>query len=517
VIEYPPEDSGEVGYIQALRHHWRAIVALVAIAVAVAVAWSLSTGKHYEAEAILRVSPLPASDDALASVDVFKEASSSASSSVLTLARLLTTPQVVDDVRERLEEPGLSRSAILEKVQIKPVEQNATVSIIGSGASGEEATRVANAFAGAITTRRAESVQNDIAAEINRLEGRLEQVRPGEAAAIQDRLGQLVALVGAGDPTLRVLTLAVPPEKPTSPPLALSVVIAFLGALLVGIGGALALELLLPRLHGDDEMLRRIPILARIPRAPSRVARNYLNGQGKLPASVWEAYRILRARVWTEDGSPESSPKSILITSAIPGEGKTMTSVNLAIALAVGGRRVILIDGDLRNPGVARAFGLPPGTTGFAELLVGSADPRTALVAVPEYGDRLRLVGAGAERPFDLVEPRRIRSVLEQLGEHADVVVIDSPALTLFADSTALADAVDSVIVTVRLGRSRRDKFAELRGLLAQRRITPIGFVLTDRHRARGRAVKAPALAPDNSLTAHSAEHSVRAAAELAP
>ena len=99
MIEYPPEESGEVGYIQALRHHWRAIVALVAVAVAVAVAWSLSTGKHYEAEAILRVSPLPASDDALASIDVFKEASSSASSSVLTLARLLTTPQVVDDVR----------------------------------------------------------------------------------------------------------------------------------------------------------------------------------------------------------------------------------------------------------------------------------------------------------------------------------------------------------------------------------------------------------------------------------
>ena len=106
--------------------------------------------------------------------------------------------------------------------------------------------------------------------------------------------------------------------------------------------------------------------------------------------------------------------------------------------------------------------------------------------------------------------------MLEQLGEHADVVVIDSPALTLFADSTALADVVDSVIVVVRLGRSRRDKFAELGRLLAQRRITPLGFVLTDRHRARGRAVKAPALSPDSGFAAP-VGHGTPAAAELAP
>ena len=479
-----------VGYTQALRHRWRAIVTLVAVTVVAAIAYTVRSPDHYEAEAVLRVSPLSSSDSALASIDLFKEASSNVQSSVLTLARLLESPQVVDDVKSRL---GTSnRRSTLKKVKISPAVQDGTVSVVATATSAVEASRIANAFADAIISSRARSVQRDIATEIKRLEGQLPNVRQGGAAPIRDRLAELDALVGTGDPTLRVLTPAVPPETASSRPLPLIVLIAVLTALLVGIGAALMAELVFSRLHEDDEILRRIPILARIRRARRSVVRSYMTGGGNLPPSLWEAYRILRARLWADDASFESAPKSILITSAIQGEGKTMTSVNLAIALAAAGRRVVLIDGDLRSPAVARVFGLPPGTIGFAELLAGSVDPRSVLIPAPGYGDRLQLVLAGSERPLDLVEPRRIRMVLETLGESADVVVLDSPALTDFADSTVLADAVDVVVVAARLGRSRRDKLAELNRLLVQGGITPAGLVLTELRRTRAAPEPAP-------------------------
>jgi Mrp family chromosome partitioning ATPase/capsular polysaccharide biosynthesis protein len=498
VIDYPPKDEG-VGYVQALRHHWRAIVVLVAIAVGVAVAYSVTSANRYEAEAVLLVSPLPTEADALAPIGVFKAPSSGAASSVFALARLITTPEIVNGVKKRLGQLDLSRSSILKKVKVKPAQQSATVSIVGRATSAAGAARIANTFADVIIAERAALVQHDLAVEITRLERRLQGANEQEAIAIQERLAELEPLFGAGDPTVRILSRAAPPEKASSPGLALSVLIAFLAALLVGVAGAVGVEFLLPRLQSDDEVLRRLPILARIPRARRTVVRKYLKGRRALPADLWEAYRILRARLGSDGGGRESLPRSILVSSASPREGKTMTSVGLAIALAAVGRRVILIDCDFRKPNIARVFGLAPDSAGFAELLFARIDVEDVLVPAPGYGDQLRLIPAGSERPPDLVEPRRIKAVLDKLETYADVVVIDSPALTDFADPTVLADAVDAVVVAVRLGFSRRDRFAELRRLLGDRGINPAGFVITERLRARGRREAPPQVAADES------------------
>jgi Mrp family chromosome partitioning ATPase len=104
---------------------------------------------------------------------------------------------------------------------------------------------------------------------------------------------------------------------------------------------------------------------------------------------------------------------------------------------------------------IGRVFGIPPMSGGFAELLFERAEPEDVLIAAPAYGDRLRLLLAGSERPLDLLERRRIQAMLDRLRREADVIVVDSPALTEFADAIALADAVDTVLVAVRLGHSR--------------------------------------------------------------
>ena len=167
----------------------------------------------------------------------------------------------------------------------------------------------------------------------------------------------------------------------------LSIAIAFVASLLLGLGLALALELVNPRVNREEELLldQRLPILARVPRMPRRVIRRYLTGRAPLPGGVREAYRTLRARLTS--GRDGGLPGSILITSASPGEGKTMTSVNLAIGLATTGTRVILVDGDLRRPMVATLFGVPARNRGLADLITGESRLDDLLTPAPGHGD----------------------------------------------------------------------------------------------------------------------------------
>lgn len=475
----PPEENHGTNYARAVRHHWLAVLLLVVVALAAALVYTQLGGKSYDAEAVLLVTPLPSSDDALATTRVFREAGS-ASTSVYALGRILRTPGVVDQVKQRIGEPNATRDELLGQVKINPAEQSATVSVVATAPSAKRSAAIANAFADVLLAQRGRQVQDDIQRQIERLRARLDGASAEEASTLQARLGELYSFVGAGDPTVRALTRAVPPEKASSPPIVVVLVAAAVAAAVLGIALAFLLEILNPRLHSDDEALSRLPVLARVPRVKRRVIRSYLNGNAMLPNDVWEAYRILRASL-----SGRSS-RSVLVTSAIQGEGKTMTSVNLAIALAAAGERVVLVDADLRRPMIARVLGISGAPAGFADLLFGRSEPSEVLVPAPGYGDRLRLVLPGSARPLDLLDPRRITAMIDTLKETADIVILDSPALTEFADAIALADAADTVLIAVRLGRSRRDGFAELMRRLAQQGVVPAGLVITGGHRARG-------------------------------
>src|SRR2546423_3743479 len=189
-----------------------------------------------------------------------------------------------------------------------------------------------------------------------------------------------------------------------------------------------------------------------------------------------EAYRTLRASLMPA-GRGGRVPSSVLITSASPSEGKTMTAVNVATTLAAGGQRVVLIDGDLRRPMVATLFGVASRPRGFADVLLEHVPLEQALVRAPGHGDQLQLLLASPEHAHlvDLLHPERVERVLDELRSVADIVVIDSPPVTEVADALTLADQVDTVLIAVRLGRTRRDRLNELRRMLAQRRFAPCG------------------------------------------
>jgi receptor protein-tyrosine kinase len=211
--------------------------------------------------------------------------------------------------------------------------------------------------------------------------------------------------------------------------------------------------------------------------------RDFLTHRTPLPGEVREAFRTLRANLAADGGLP----RTILVTSSISGEGKTLACANLASAIAAVGERVLLIDGDFRKPMLATVFGVPTPGSGVIDVMLGKAS-RDGLVSPPGYA-QLRLLPSNPRDAdlIDLVEPLHAEQVLEQLKREADVIIIDSPPLTEFADALIWAGAADTILLAVRIGRSRRDKLDELLRTFGRRGVAPAGVVLTTRERPHNR------------------------------
>ena len=500
-----PTTPSAVRYLGSIRRHWLAVVLIVGLAVGVAIVYAVTTPNRYEAKAEVLVNPLTGEEDVFAGINVLRDPNTSP----LIVGRTLKSPQLTSAVIQRLSLRTTPRE-LLKDVDITPIQQSSVVVIAARAGDPTVAARIANAFAQVLLQQRTAAFQSDVRGAIDRLRAQLAtgKLTRGETVAIQERLAELQALAGAGDPTLSILSPALSSGEPIWPRPLLSVVVALFAGLVLGIAAVLLLELVEPRIVSEGEIVSRIPVLAWILRGPRSSVRRYLRERGSLPADLWEGYRTLRASLAAQ-GVGEGSPKSVLVTSAIQGEGKTMTSTNLAIAMAAAGHRVILVDGDLRRSMIADIFDVSAPSGGFASALQGTPLEQV-VVAVPEYGDRLRLIVAGDERPLDLFEPNRIEQLLIELKKEADVIVIDSPPVMEFADAIALADAVDVVLIAVRVGHSRRDRFEQLLLFLAQHGVTPAGFVVTVRRRARGIG------SPPERPQAHTVEEAVSPAKPIA-
>lgn len=491
-------EANPTRYLDALREHWLLVMVIVVAAVGSATAYSELAPKRYEASADILVTPISSNDDALVGFNLLRE-SADPSRSVLTAARLVKTPQMADAVKARLG-LAMSRRALLDAVAVRPVGQANILSIVASASTASQAARIASAFAEEIIRQRTTQFQAQLSHRLDRLRKRLRATAgkaadEQEAVAIRGQLAALSSLVGEADPTLHIASRAVPPYTPSSPRPVLSVVIALFASLLLGLGAALGLEVVNPRVSREDELLfvHRLPVLARVPRMRRKQVHDYLAGRSWLPDEAWDAYRMLRANLATA-GPAGDFPRTILLTSAIRGEGKTMSTLNLAITLANAGATVIAVDGDLRRPMLATVFGVASRGNGFADVFMNEAPLEHALVSAPDTpvsrGNPIRLVlsSPGDAQLVDLLEPRRIQLGLERLKQEADVIIIDSPALTEVADALTLAASVEAVLVVTRLGHTPPDELSELRTMLAYRGIAPTGFIVTTRrpHRAGG-------------------------------
>jgi capsular exopolysaccharide synthesis family protein len=188
-----------------------------------------------------------------------------------------------------------------------------------------------------------------------------------------------------------------------------------------------------------------------------------------------EDYRQLRTNL--QFLNVDEPPKVIMISSALPAEGKTTVSINLAIALVEAGRRVTILEADLRRPRVARYLGMVGGV-GLTNILVGSAELDEVTQTYGEAGLSVIASGPPPPNPGELLASSQMAALLEKLRASNDFVIIDAPPLLPVADSSGLASYVDGVVLSVRYGSTHKEQLRQASVVLERVRARMLGVIL---------------------------------------
>jgi succinoglycan biosynthesis transport protein ExoP len=297
---------------------------------------------------------------------------------------------------------------------------------------------------------------------------------------------------------IRVVDPAMIPTYPSRPAKARNIALAFLVGLVGGIGLALMREYLdnTVKTPDDIETLARLPSLAVVPQfggSNGNGRRNRLlpgvttNGHEKrielvaqhLPKSqMSEAFRALRTSLLLSQ--PGRPPQVILVTSALPREGKTTAAANLAVTLAQLGDSTVLVDADLRKPGVGRLLNLASGKyAGLSSYLAGVSSLDLVIVPHPDIPNLAAIpTGPLPPNPADLLSSHKLAEAIAELRTKFKFVVIDSPPIMAATDAVILSVQTDGVLLVVRSGDTPKEAFTRTRDLLMSVKCHILGVVL---------------------------------------
>jgi capsular exopolysaccharide synthesis family protein len=223
------------------------------------------------------------------------------------------------------------------------------------------------------------------------------------------------------------------------------------------------------------------PALGAVPFDAS-ASRNPIIGGQQTHGHRAEAYRKIRTSLQFVD--VDRAHKVLLVTSSVPAEGKSVTACNLALSLAETGRRVLLIDADLRRPRAARYLGLPSGA-GLTSVLLNKS---THSAAVQSWGlTPFWVLASGAipPNPSEMLGSQHMHTLLDQLRDEYDVIIVDAPPVLPVADALAIAPACDGAILVVRYGRTQRDQLTQTAAALRKAEVDVLGTVLNRAPRRR--------------------------------
>jgi capsular exopolysaccharide synthesis family protein len=402
-------------YIRTLRKNWLVILGITFLGLCVAAGYTLTRTPTYESSSTVFVSTQGGSTTA-----ELQQGSSFTQARINTYVGLVTTPAVLDPV---IADLGLDTTAeTLAKAVTTSATLNSTlITITVANADANRAADISNAIAASLATTvpKLEPEADDGSSPV-----RLTRVRDARPAA-----------------------------SPSSPIVALNLGVGALAGLGLGIVVAVVRSTLDNRVRTprEAELITAAPGIGAIAFDPNAREQPLIVHADPLSPRA-ESFRALRTNLQFLDMGGRSS---FVITSSIPSEGKTSTTINLAIALADAGKRVALIDTDLRKPKVAEYLTIEGGA-GLTDVLIGRAKVND--VMLPWGGRSLYVLPAGKipPNPSELLGSKQMGSLLEMLERDFDVVLCDAPPLLPVTDAAILARATSGALMVVAAGRTTK-------------------------------------------------------------
>jgi capsular exopolysaccharide synthesis family protein len=474
------EGGGLAAALDVVRRRWQVMVAIVIAAVAIAVVAHERATRSYSATASVAFQNGTLSEAAL---QVPGSGSSEPQREANTEVLTAHSPEVARGVATQL---GLSASPreLLDQVSVESAATANVLNIVAKTGSPRDSARLANAFAQQYIAFRIHSQVAAIETAEHRLTQQMAALPPGspEHGALDQSLQRLSALRAVAGDGANIIGLATPPSSPSGMSLGSTVAIGLLIGLALAITVAFVLESLDRRVTtlAEFENEYRLPVLTAVPQSDVGLAPA---GQR---VDALEPHRILRSAL--DFAGVTRDLDTLLVTSAVAGEGKTTVAVDLAHAVALTGRKVVLVELDLRHPTFARQFDIN-SHDGLTLALTRRSKVEDALIEpLPDLPNlSVLLSGPLPPNPSELLGSSKISETIATLAWESDLVIIDAPPLNPVADTQILLtnEAIHGVLMVARAGKTTRDEARRARSILDRHGVEPLGLVVTGLRDAR--------------------------------